>query len=152
MNSQTLYIVRGLPGSGKSTRAALLPNVTCLAADDAFVGADGVYRFNPKELKAAHADCLAKATAILAAGHSVAVANTFIQRWEMGPYITAATWAGARLEVIEPLHGFDGGKSNAELAARNIHGVPEASIAAMRLRWEIDWKTGGKHTVCSPRV
>jgi len=133
MALQTLYIVRGLPASGKSTRAALLPNVT-VVSDVAVPGA------------------IARVSAILAAGGSVAVVNTFIQRWEMGPYITAAIGAGACLEVIEPLHGFDGGKSNAELAARSIHGITEACIRAMRLRWEIDWKTGGRHIVCSPRA
>ena len=36
------------------------------------------------------------------------------------------------LQVIDL---FDGGLTDAQLAARNIHGVPEATIAKMRARY-----------------
>jgi hypothetical protein len=33
---------------------------------------------------------------------------------------------------------FDGGLTDEDLAARNVHGVPLAGIRAMRARWETD--------------
>lgn len=63
----------------------------------------------------------------------VVLDNTNTQRWEYQPYTEAAERHGYSVTVI-PL--FDGGLSDAELAARNTRGVPEASIARMRARWE----------------
>jgi ABC-type proline/glycine betaine transport system ATPase subunit len=56
-----LFIIRGLPGSGKSTLGRSIRGLSggvpdCLSADDYFVGADGVYRFSPSGLPGAHAD------------------------------------------------------------------------------------------------
>jgi hypothetical protein len=31
--------------------------------------------------------------------------------------------------------------SDEELAQKNVHGVPVAGIAAMRARWEHDWRS-----------
>ena len=140
----TLFIIRGLPGSGKSTlgrsiefRSGEVPD--CLSADDYFVGTDGVYRFSPSGLPAAHAECQAAVRSDLAHGSSVCVANTFTQRWEMEPYLRMAAEFGARVVVIDC---FDAGMSDEELAAKNVHGVPVAGIAAMRSRWEHDWRAG----------
>lgn len=134
----TLFLIRGLPGSGKSTLASVL-NVSSFAADDFFVGDDGVYRFNPADLGAAHAQCQGRAKRSLSEGASCAVANTFTQRWELEPYFIMARETGARIVVLDL---FDAGLSDAALAARNEHGVPVGGIAAMRGRYEHDWGTG----------
>ena len=139
----TLFAIRGLPGSGKSSLGLLLRDAATIAADDYFIdNDDGIYRFDPSKLSAAHADCLQRAQRILALGNDVAVCNTFSQRWELEPYITAAAAVypvPARLVVMDL---YDGGLTDSELAARNLHGVPEAGINRMRLRWEHDWKAG----------
>jgi predicted kinase len=132
-----LIVVRGLPGSGKSTLAKLL-GCCITSADDYFTTPMGEYSFNPSLLPQAHAQCQARTKEYLEE-FDVVVANTFSQRWEIQPYIQIASDANARLTVVDL---FDGGLTDAELAQRNIHGVPVAGISAMRARWEHDWAKG----------
>ena len=131
----TLFIVRGLPGSGKSTLASKLGKV--VSADDFFT-IDGLYTFNVADLPNAHAWCLVAARNALKWG-DVAVANTFSQRWEMEPYLLLAAKLASRVFVLDL---FDGGCTDEDLFARNVHGVPLATIQVMRARWEHDWRNG----------
>ena len=134
----TVYLIRGLPGTGKTTLAERLKvDGVMVAADDYFYCEDGVYRFDPKLLGLAHADCQLKASVVLCDGRDVVVHNTFSQRWEMQPYIDMAILHGARLVVLDL---FDGGCTDEQLVERNSHGVPLHAIARMRERWEHDWK------------
>lgn len=119
-----LMLIRGLPGSGKSTRARALAAqgwVHC-EADDYF-GAP--YRFRPELLPEAHAACLRKAVHALQCGADTVVANTFSRKWEMQPYIDAGKLYGAHISIIE----CDGDYLN-------VHGVSDAAITRMRARWE----------------
>jgi len=138
-----LFIIRGLPGSGKSTlgNCFQFPTgeiPTVYAADDYFLR-DGVYEFDLAKIPQAHAACQENVSRELRCGYSVCVANTFTQRWEMQPYIDMARHAGFRLVVIDC---YDGGMTDEELAAKNVHNVTEDIIAAMRQRWEHDWRAG----------
>ena len=133
-----LILVRGLPGTGKSTLGALfrgLPPV--LAADDYFMVAEGEYRFDPTFLGQAHSACQYRTRGALGCNPIVVVANTFSQRWELEPYFSLAREYNAKVHVIDL---FDAGLDDAALAVRNVHGVPERSIATMRARWEHDWR------------
>lgn len=132
MHQKCLFLVRGLPGGGKSTAARAITDFVA-EADHYFVSPDGVYRFEKHALGAAHSACLAKVTHWMSLGQpTVAVANTFTRRWELAPYRKAAD----RFEylVIELVAGGD--LSDEELAARNVHAVSVETIALMRKRWE----------------
>ena len=134
-----LFLVRGLPGSGKSALALNLIASAVLAADYFFTDEGGYYEFNPARLPAAHADCQARCAGHLANGHSVAVANTFSCRWELEPYLVMAARGGHDVCVVDL---FDGGLTDEALVTRCLHGVPVTGIAAMRARWEHDWRVG----------
>ena len=121
----TLFIVRGLPGSGKSTVAEAIGG-TVRAADDFFM-VDGKYRFNPRQRPQAHAACQAAVDKDMAEWSRAVVANTFTCRWEFEPYLDIADSHGARI---------------VELAEKNVHGVPVEAIRAKRQRWEADWRSG----------
>ena len=135
------YIIRGLPGSGKTTLAKAISAFE-MAADDYFTSPDGEYKFDPAKLRQAHADCLARFVQALGRGPGfspVVVHNTFTCRWEMEPYIRAAEERGVEFTIISL---YDGGCIDTELEEQNSHGVPLSAIRAMRRRWEMDWKRG----------
>jgi predicted kinase len=124
---KTLYIVRGLPGSGKSS---LAKNITELvySADDFFTNKNGEYNFNAKLLGKAHEWCWGKVRdAMFIGANAVAVANTFTQAWEAEKYYQIAEEYGYSVFVIECQNDFG-----------NVHDVPQESIDAMKERWEKD--------------
>lgn len=129
-----LYVMRGLPGSGKSHAAEQLPAGVVASADHHMVDRQGGYRYDPSKLGAAHAACRARLLAALAAECQVVVLdNTNIQIWEYQWALDAAALSGHVVTIVEL---YDGGLTDAELARRNSHGVPVASITRMRARWE----------------
>jgi predicted kinase len=145
MSAQTLFVFRGLPGSGKTTLARQL-DLDVFEADQFFMEG-GIYRFDPSKLPQAHAECQRQTLECLEAGKSCVVSNTFTQRWEMQPYIEMAEQTDTRLSVISL---FDGGCTDEQLAERNTHGVPLQAIQAMRNRWEHDWKNGSPERLQPP--
>jgi predicted kinase len=120
---QTLHLVRGVPGSGKSTLAKSL-GVRHLETDMFFMRGD-VYQWRPFLLGKAHAWCQEKTREFLAAGEDVAVANTFVKRAELQPYIKMAQELG----IPWVIHNCTG-------SYENEHGVSPETIAKMRRGWQ----------------
>lgn len=127
MPTSVLYLIRGLPGNGKSTLAAQLTPFV-FATDDYFekiVDGNKVYDYVYEKLAQAHADCVSRVEAAMAAGkRPIAVANTFSQPWEMDKYIELAITYGYSVFVLECQNNFE-----------NTHKVPQQTIDAMRARW-----------------
>ena len=139
MSSKTLYIIRGLPGSGKSTLGEKLADTYynyhpvyggvkpySFAADDWFTDEDGSYNFDPMELPQAHDDCQARVLgAMLNEVENIAVCNTVTQAWEAEPYAKLCKLHGYTPVVLECQSQFG-----------NVHDVPQESITAMVDRWD----------------
>ena len=129
---KTLYLLRGLPGAGKSTLASQLAD-SYFEADMYFTNENGQYLFNPSEIKKAHAWCQSEVHTAMILNHTtgdnekIVVSNTFTQGWEMEPYYKLAESYGYRVFsiIVENRHG-----------GENQHGVPEDKIEAMRVRFE----------------
>jgi len=135
----SLILLRGLPGSGKSTFADCVIGGPVVSADDFMVDELHNYQFNPARLPEVHQKCLEEAGTLLREYGSVIVANTFSMRWEMEPYIDLAELVGARYFVVDL---FNNGLSTRALAEANTHGVPEETITNMEARWEHNWRDG----------
>lgn len=126
----TLILVRGLPGSGKSTFAKKLAErdgLVHLETDSYFIDkVTGEYKFIPNLIKMAHEWCqTATKVTLLEGGQSVIVSNTFTQLWEMEFYISLAKENGIKLQVYTCKGDWE-----------NIHGVPAFAVEKMEERWE----------------
>lgn len=133
MIHKTLYLIRGLPGAGKSTIGMFLVGSTiCLhSADDYFMvpQAKGApkYVFDAAKLPEAHKACLEAVKKNIIDGHPrIAVANTFTKRKHMQPYYDLADRNG--YTVVEIIV-----KSN----FKSIHNVPQEKIEQMRAEFEV---------------
>ena len=134
-DKNTLVIMRGLPGAGKSTYAAENFNSLVISADDWFMTEDGEYDFRPWEIGRAHEDCKLRLLKAMQKGlYTIVLDNTHTQWWEAEFPIAMAEAFGYKVKIIDL---FDGGCTDEELAARTSHGVPLDKITAMRGRWEL---------------
>jgi len=122
-----LVLIRGLPGSGKSSLArhlAVEQGFIHLEADQYFER-EGPYRFDSARLADAHAWCQRVAFEHLASGAKVAVSNTFVTLWELSCAVGLAEVLALPYRIVE-----------ARGTWPNVHAVPEEVLAQMRARWE----------------
>jgi predicted kinase len=144
-----LTIMIGCQGSGKSTWAKNnRPDAVICSADDYFVR-DGEYRFDPRQLGAAHGACFRKAieavqdNTVLAQSDpmmreqmkrmgvkpaDVVIDNTGSTVAELAPYHALAQAYGCDLEIVWVHCDPD------VAAARTTHGVPHDAVVATQDR------------------
>jgi len=130
-----LILLRGLPGSGKTTlgktilRCLSSDDPDVISADDFFVDEKGDYNFDVTKLKEAHADCQRRCAHRMKNEFSrIVVANTFTQKWEMDIYFEMAERYNYMTHtiIVENRHG-----------GKNVHDVPEDKLEQMKNRFEI---------------
>ncbi|KAM4794813.1 NEDD4-binding protein 2-like 1 [Rhinophrynus dorsalis] len=130
-----IYLLRGLPGSGKSSLARKLkrdfPSAIVFSTDDYFIMEDGTYLFNHDLLPEAHKWNQKRARKAMNRGKTpIIIDNTNIQAWEMKPYAVMALENEYQVIFREPDTSW---KFNVrELARRNSHGVPRDKIQRMK--------------------
>jgi predicted kinase len=124
--SKELFLLRGLPGAGKSTLAESL-NCYRLEADQYFMS-NGTYEFNATKLKDAHEWCRIRCEEFMQMELKIAVANTFTQEWEMQAYYDLAEKYDYRVYslIVENRHG-----------GVNEHNVPQETLEKMKQRFEV---------------
>jgi predicted kinase len=126
-NMKELYLLRGLPGAGKSTLAKSLGGKYIEA--DMFFIKDGVYKFDVTKLQDAHRWCLAIVGNWMVDNEKrIIVSNTFTQEWEMKNYYDWAKDFDYRVYslIVENRHN-----------GVNEHGVPQEKLEIMRDRFQI---------------
>ena len=132
MKENTLYILRGIPGAGKTTLAKSIGAVHFEADMYFMVGKE--YKFDVTKLKQAHAWCQDQVRISMKNSDNkigdlrIAVSNTFTQEWEMEPYVEMANEYGFKVFtlIVENRHG-----------GVNQHEVPEDKIELMKNRFEV---------------
>ncbi|XP_071103876.1 2',3'-cyclic-nucleotide 3'-phosphodiesterase-like isoform X1 [Haliotis cracherodii] len=125
--SKVMFLLRGLPGSGKTTIVSQLQyvypsSVKCSADDFFFV--KGGYRFHAARLNDAHQWCQGKAQHACESGAPVVIIdNTNVRHWEMHFYTNLAHRTNYTVITVIPKTSWR--FSPDVLARRNKHGVSE---------------------------
>lgn len=121
-----LILIRGIPGSGKSTFAKLILKKEWFHHEtDDFFMLGGFYDFKREQLPFAHRWNIERTEGEMSKGHSGIVSNTLITHKEMKPYISLALKYGYKVSII---------KMGTQFVS--VHGVPEETIKRMKDEWE----------------
>ena len=122
-----LIILRGLPGSGKTSIASLLSDKICCADD--FYMVNGKYVYDTSKETEAHEWCQLKCRLMMAAGHErIVVANTNTTESEMLPYIEFAKVFRYKVFYLIVENRHDG---------KSSHSVPDDVMELMKNRFEV---------------
>lgn len=130
--TQTLYLIRGVSGAGKSNLAhhmhgSGMVSAVC-EADDYFYDEDNNYKFDASQLNEAHQWCQGQAEYLLTVGASVAVSNTSTTEREVEVYRNIATRTNSKFVSIVVENRND---------TKNTHGVPDEVIKKQRSRFSV---------------
>ena len=136
MIPKVLTLVRGLPGSGKSTFANTITNqFSVCEADKFFYDEEGNYNFDATKLREAHEWCRNAVETRMKDNQAnpqfypeIVVSNTFTQKWEMEAYYKLAEQYGYKVFSIIVENRHDG---------VNQHGVPADKLEQMKNRFEV---------------
>lgn len=137
INHRTMYILRGLPGSGKSSTSNYLTenlgNCIICSADDYFYK-DGIYSWDENKLDFAHEYCFDNVLQCIKDKKNVIVDNTNIKLKEFTKYIDLAKTYNYNYIVLEI---YCKNKEQSILfSKRSLHSVPIQDVLKMYDRWE----------------
>lgn len=148
---KTMIIMRGLPGSGKSTVARSLGKGGAVFSTDDFFMRRGKYLYDPTKISEAHAWNQHRVDEALSRGVSpVVVDNTNVMLAHAQPYLDMARQHGYKVVFGEPdswwwkkWFGPDMSQSDKDelvkaLLQKGTHGVPENVLRRMIDQWEHD--------------
>jgi len=130
---KSLFLLRGLPGAGKSAIAEILSEkgkYPFFSIDDYFTDqSTGEYSFDYKTNHLAYKHCENMTREALSSGcDKVFVHNTFTAEWEMEPYFKMASEMSYNVFVLT-VENHHGGK--------NIHDISSDQIQKMAEKYKI---------------
>lgn len=121
-----VVIMRGVPGSGKSTYIKNNCEGAVIASADNFFMKDGRYNFNIKQIGLAHDYCFRTFTkAMKDKAPLVVVDNTNVKARDMKRYVDGALAEGYTVEIVKVVC------DPAKAASRNVHAVPKDIVERM---------------------
>lgn len=121
------FILRGIPGCGKSAfaKALAVSDGAAIVSADAYFEKRGI-AFDPRLIGEAHASCFREFLRLASAkSRDIIVDNTNLMAWEIAPYYLGSTALGYDPGIVEiecdPKTAF----------GRQLHGVPAAAHERM---------------------
>jgi predicted kinase len=131
--ANSLILLRGLPGSGKTSLAKVLSEggkYPVYSVDDYFTNIEtGEYVFDYKNNQYAYKQCEERTEQSMQKdAEKILVHNTFTMDWELEPYFKLAAKYNYRLFVatVENYHG-----------TGNVHGVSEEQLQKMAEKYKV---------------
>ena len=131
--TKNLYIIRGLPGSGKTTMADALVALASdkmirLEADNYFIK-NGVYQYDAAFITKAHEHCKQCFLRAMSKGLDIIISNTSVKTWEWSEYKTLAEKEGYMVHIVVKENHHDG---------MTIHDVPMATVMRMKRNFNVN--------------
>ncbi|MBL0316430.1 MAG: AAA family ATPase [Flavobacteriales bacterium] len=129
---KSLIILRGLPGSGKTTLAHLISadgQHPVFGIDDYFTDGDGNYHFDHLKNHLAYKHCETRTKQAMEDGLPIIILdNTYTLEWEIEPYFKLASDMGYQVHVMTVENRHHG---------QNTHGIPDDQIEKMKSKYKV---------------